>query len=126
VSAELRLGWNRPGDFGTSRIRPGGDSAALFEERGRRLAGGNNFGFHFFAALGGRAVLRNMLLDGNSFRSSRRVDKYPFVGEAVAGLALTYKRLRFSCGYVFESRQFETQRKGQIYGTINLSFTLRD
>ena len=126
AGVEFRWGWNLPADFGSSHIQPGSDSSSLFEERGLRVSGRDAFGFHFFLALEGRAVLRNIFLDGNTFRRSPSVDKYPLVGEAVAGFALRWKRMKFSLGYVFETREFTTQRRAPIFGSINLSFTLAD
>ena len=122
---EVRGGWNIPRDFGTSLIQPGSDSASLFEEREVRLEGRPLLGFHLFLALEGHWVVRNLLLDGNTFRSSPRVEKEPFLGVAAAGFALRYRRLRFSFGYVAKTKEFATQRKNSVFGTINLSFTLR-
>lgn len=126
AGVEFRFGWNLPGDFGSAHIQPGSDSAALFDERGLRLSGKRPFGFHFFLALEGQAVVRDIFLEGNSFRDGPRVDKLPLVGQAMAGAALRYKRLKLSCGYVFLSKEFTTQRGTQTFATINLSFTLRD
>jgi hypothetical protein len=123
---EFRLGWNLPGDFGSSQIQPGSDSAALFDERGWRLSGKSRFGFHFFLALEGKAVVRDIFLDGNTFGGGPRVDKLPLVGQVMAGVALRFKRLRLSYGYVFLSKEFTTQRGTQTYGSLNLAFTLRD
>jgi lipid A 3-O-deacylase len=126
AGVEFRWGWNLPGDFGSSHIQPGSDSAALFDEHGLRLTGRQDYSFHFFLAFEGQAVIRDIFLDGNTFRGGPRVDKYPFVGQAVAGAALRYKRLKISYAYVFLSRQFTTEREPQTYATFNLSFTLRD
>jgi lipid A 3-O-deacylase len=122
---ELRGGWNLPRDFGTSFIQPGSDSASLFEERDIRLKGRELFGFHLFLALEGQWVARNLFLDGNTFRSSHHVEKEPFLAGAAAGFALRYKRLRFSFSYVAKTKEFTTQRKKSLFGSLNISFTLR-
>ncbi len=122
---ELRSGWNLPRDFGTSFIQPGSDSASLFEERDIRLKGRELFGFHLFLALEGQWVARNLFLDGNTFRSSHHVEKEPFLAGAAAGFALRYKRLRFSFSYVAKTKEFTTQRKKSLFGSLNISFTLR-
>jgi hypothetical protein len=126
AGVELRLGWNLPGDFGSAPIQPGRDSAVLFEERGARPSGKRPFGFHVFLALEGKAVIRDITLDGNSFRDGPRVEKIPLVGQAVAGVALRFKRFKLSYGYVFLSREFQTQRGTQTYATFNLSFIPAD
>ncbi|MBN2207104.1 MAG: lipid A deacylase LpxR family protein, partial [Candidatus Aminicenantes bacterium] len=122
---EIRGGWDIPGDFGTSLIQPGSDSASLFEERDLRLAGRRLVGVHFYLTVDGQWVARDLLLDGNTFRSSHRVEKNAFRAVAAAGFALRYKRLRFSFGYVAKTKEFETQRNNSIFGSLNLSFTLR-
>ena len=122
---ELRGGWNLPRDFGTSLIQPGSDSASLFEERDIRRRGRSLFGFHLFLALEGQWVARNLLLDGNTFRPSHHVEKEPFLAGAAAGFAFRYKRLRFSFSYVYKTREFTTQRKNSLFGSLNISFALR-
>ncbi len=123
---EFRMGWNLSGDFGSAHIQPGSDSAALFDERGLRLSGKGRFGFHFFLALEGKAVGRDIFLEGNTFGDGPRVEKLPLVGQAVAGIALRFRRLKLSYGYVFLSKEFATQRRTQTYATLKLSFTPRD
>jgi len=44
----------------------------------------------------------------------------------VAGIALRFRRLKLSYGYVFLSKEFATQRRTQTYATLKLSFTPRD
>ncbi len=113
---EARAGWNLPRDFGSARIQPGADSDSLFEERG----------IYGFLAAEGYAVLRDIFLDGNTFGGGPRVEKFPFRSEITAGFAVRFKRLKFSYGYIFGSRQFETEKRGHIYGNINISFTFRN
>ncbi len=120
---EFRFGWNLPRDFGNTHIRPGGDRSALLDERGLRRLEKRPFGFHFFLALDGKAVVRDIFLDGNTFGDGPRVEKIPLVGQAMAGIALHCGRLKFSFGYVFLSKEFTTQRGTQTYGSLNLAFT---
>lgn len=49
-----------------------------------------------FVGAEGRAVGRNIFLDGNSFKDSPAVDKKPFVTDAIAGVAFTYSKVRLS------------------------------
>jgi lipid A 3-O-deacylase len=126
AGAELRVGWNLPGDFGSAPIQPGRDSAALFDERARRLSGKRPFGFHLFLALEGKAVVRDISLDGNTLRDGPRVEKIPLVGQAMAGVAFSFGRLKVSGGYVFLSREFQTQRGTHAYATLNLSYSPGD
>ena len=124
IGLELRAGWNIPDDFGTSLIQAGSDSASLFEERDRRLSGRNPFGFHVFVALEGHAVLRNIFLDGNTFRDSHHVEKNPFTADLLAGLAFHTGRFKFSFAYVVQTMQFKAQNNYPVYGFLNMSLVL--
>ena len=70
----------------------------------------------------GRAVLRDIFLDGNTFQDSHSIDKELLVADVVAGLALSYHRLRLSYAYVYRTREFEHQKDPQIFGTFTFSF----
>ncbi len=88
TGAELRFGWNPPGDFGTCPIRPGCESnAATDMEDGR----GRPFGIHAFLSVDGRAVLRDIFLDGNTWKDSHSVDKRYFVADMGAGIGISAK-----------------------------------
>ena len=62
---------------------------------------------------------------GTTFRPSHHVEKEPFLAGAAAGFAFRYKRLRFSFSYVYKTREFTTQRKNSLFGSLNISFALR-
>lgn len=49
--------------------------------------------WNLFVSVEGRAVVRNIFLDGNSWVESHGVDKRPFVGELGYGLSYTGKML---------------------------------
>jgi len=69
-----------------------------------RLREGLNIGF--FAGVYGRGVARNIFLDGNTFKDSRSVDKYPFVAEGRAGISLEYGDYKFSYTYIKMSPEY--------------------
>ncbi|NVK40036.1 MAG: lipid A deacylase LpxR family protein [Oceanospirillaceae bacterium] len=120
AGAELRAGWRLPDDFGTSALRPGGDNSA--PGRGDpRMHGG--LGIHGFLSLDGRWVLRNIFLDGNTWRDSHSVDKEPLVGEAAYGISAVYKRWKVSFAQVHRSREFEGQPKSNSYGSLSVSYS---
>ena len=123
AGVEMRLGWNLPVDFGTSLIRPDGDTSAPADREDPRLSGEREFGIHLFGALGGRAVLRDIFLDGNTFRDSHSVHKKTFVGEAVAGLSVVYWRFKLSYAQVFQTKSFDLQKDNHSFGSIALSFS---
>ncbi|MFP4037461.1 MAG: lipid A deacylase LpxR family protein [Desulfobacteraceae bacterium] len=121
---QVRLGWNLPNDFGTFLIRPGSDTNAPMDDKDPRFfAATPRFGVHAFAGLDGRAVLRNILLDGNTFRDSHSVDKKPFVLNAMVGVGVLVHRFKISYAYVLQTKEYETQREEQAYGAITLSYS---
>jgi lipid A 3-O-deacylase len=120
---QFRIGWNLPEDFGSFLIRPGGEGSTFFNDRSVSPANPRRFGIHSYIYVAGHAVFRNIFLDGNTFRESHRVDKHPFVADIIAGVALTFKLFKFSYAYVCRTRQFKTQPKPHIFGTVNISLT---
>jgi hypothetical protein len=123
---ELRIGWNIPNDFGIPRVLAGSDGSSLAKNKAGRLSNRNRFGFQAFFAVDGHGVLRDIFLDGNSFRKSHRVEKNPFVADITLGLAFETKRFRFSYGYVYQTRQFKTQTKNPVFGSFEIAVDLLD
>ena len=117
---ELRAGSRLPDDFGTAPIRPGGDSNAPLAEgaAARRLTGS---ALHGFVSLDGRAVARDIFLDGNTFGDSHHVSKKNLVGDLSAGLAWQWPGAKLTYAYYMRSKEFRTQTKLQRYGSLTLS-----
>jgi lipid A 3-O-deacylase len=115
AGATLRLGPDLPLDYGPPRIEPSLPGSGNFEPR-------KGLGWYLFAGVDGRAVARNIFLDGNTWRDSRSVDKEPLVGDLRAGLALTIARVQLAYTQVVRTREFETQDRHDEFGTLSLSF----
>jgi hypothetical protein len=113
----LRLGSDLPADYGTPRIRPSLPGSEFFVPR-RSFAG------YVFAGVEGRAVARNMFLDGNTFKDSHSVEKYPLVGDFQGGVALLGFGVRAAFTYVFRTREFVQQNSADKFGAITLSFRI--
>jgi hypothetical protein len=113
----------RPMDFGTSLIRPGGGTASPVGRADPRLNRSSDFSLAFFLAVDGRTVLRNIFLDGNTWRASHRVDKNLFVADVSAGFSLIYKRFKLSYAYVYRTEEFKDQDEGQVFGSVALAVT---
>ena len=111
----LRLGPNLQYDFGSPRIRPSLPGGGYFRPK-------KGFNWYLFSGLEGRAVLRNVFLDGNSFSSSHSVDKKYFVGDLQAGIAFKINRLRLSYTQIFRTKEFEKQKKADIFGALSFSY----
>lgn len=110
----MRYGRELPNDYGPPRIQPGLPGSADF-------APVSNFGWYLFAGIDGRAVARNIFLDGNTFRDSRSVDKYPLVGDLQFGLVLDWPGIRLSYTHVLRTREFRGQDGRDDFGAISVS-----
>jgi lipid A 3-O-deacylase len=120
---QFRFGWNLPNDFGTFLIRPGSDTNAPVDESDPRfLPVTRRFGVHLFAGVDGRAVLRDILLDGNTLRDSHSVEKKRFVAHMMMGVGIIIDRCKLSSAYVRQTREYDTQKEKQEYGAVTLSF----
>lgn len=120
--AELRFGYNLPDDFGTETISAAATTSTPVE--GMQRAARNrwtNFGTHLFLRGEGRAVARDIFLDGNTFGDSPSVDKLPFIGEVSAGLSVNYKDVKLTYAYVYRTEEFRGQDDGSTFGSLTLS-----
>ena len=86
VGGSVRWGRNLPNDYGPPRIRPGLHGGGFFDPKPD-----SKIGWYLFAGIEGRAVARNIFLDGNTFRDSHSVDKRPIVGDFQVGLVSVIK-----------------------------------
>lgn len=110
----LRVGENLGRDFGPPRIRPSLPGSAYFQPS-------NKFSWYLYAGVDGRAVARNIFLDGNNWKDSHRVDSKTLVGDVQLGAVLTFPEFRLAYTHVFRSREFEGQAKGDHFGAVSLS-----
>jgi len=124
AGAQFRVGWNLPNDFGTFLIRPGCECNAPVDERDPRFFPRyHRLGIHGFIAIDAIAVFHDIFLDGNTFQDSHSVDKKPFTADIMAGLSLICSRFKMSYAYVYRTKEFENQEKGNIIGAVTISFT---
>ncbi|MBN8798488.1 MAG: lipid A deacylase LpxR family protein [Stenotrophomonas nitritireducens] len=116
---EVRFGWQLPDDFGSSPMRPAGENTA--PTRGARLPGWSG---HLFATTDARWVLRDITLDGNTFRRGHSVDKRALVGDIGYGVALMRGKWKFALARYPRSREFEGQKERPVFGSFTISRTL--
>jgi len=118
----LRLGLNLPSDFGVQLARPGSVGGSPTDDLDPRVALDRNFSLYVFGAADGRAVARDLFLDGNTFRASRSVNKEPFVADLSAGLGLIAGRWQLTYTQVWRTREFKVQRESyNNFGSLTLS-----
>ncbi|CAK7040780.1 MAG: hypothetical protein DELT_00773 [Desulfovibrio sp.] len=124
VGGDIRFGWNLPPDFGSTTIRPGSGIIAPSAKDEQPVGGGfwDNAGVHIFVGVEGRGVLHNTFLDGNTWKDSHSIDKFPFVGEFHWGVACHVYDFIFTFTHVYTSREFHGQDKGHNFGSITLGY----
>ncbi len=123
IGARARIGQNLRADYGLPRIEPGPSGTAYFNANA--LSPRSRFGWSVFIGAEGRAVGRDIFLDGNTFGASPSVPKCILVGELEAGAAAFYSDwLRLSYTYVYRSPEFRGQRGGDEFGALTMSLVL--
>lgn len=115
IGGTIRFGQDLPSDYGPPLINPSVPGTGYFEPE-------KDFGWYLFAGTEGRAVGRNIFLDGNTFRDSPSVDKEWFVADFQAGAAITFDNTRIAYTHVFRTEEFKTQRRPDIYGSLSVSY----
>jgi hypothetical protein len=115
AGAMLRLGQRLDIDYGPAHIQPALSGPAL-------MAAHQGLSWYFFAGTQGRAIGRNMFLDGNTFRDSHSVNSKPFVADFQAGLAIAFGSARLSFAQIWRTKEFEGQDGHDEFGAVNLSW----
>lgn len=111
----FRLGYDLPADYGPPLIRPNMPGSDFFVPT-------RDISWYLFAGVEGRAVARNIFLDGNTFTDSHSVDKKHFVGGAQAGIALTFEDVRVAYTHIFRTREFNGQEENDEFGAVTVSY----
>ena len=113
-----RIGWDLDASFGPPRIRPALSGAGEFVPGTVE----NPMGGYVFVGVDGRAMGRDMFLDGNLWRDGPRVeDRRPFVGDLQAGLAVHYRDVQVAFTFVNRTEEFRAQNDPQRFGAISIS-----
>lgn len=118
-----RLGFNLPSDFGVSLIGATSATNLPLDDADPRVAQDGSWSFFAFGGVNGRAVARDIFLDGNTFRDSPRVEKESFNGDAFYGLGFNVGRWQFTYTEAVRSREFKGQRDKNYFGSVALSRT---
>ncbi len=84
----VRFGRNLAADYGPRHVRPSLSGTGWFDPS--RLDG--SLGWYLFAGTQGRAMGRNIFLDGNSYTASASVDKKLLVADFLAGASVFWSR----------------------------------
>jgi hypothetical protein len=116
AGATVRFGENLENDLGgPQRIRPSLPGSAYFKAV-------DLLGWYLFAGAEGRAVARNIFLDGNTFEDSRSVDKEILVGDLQFGGAVIFPFARVAYTHIIRSKEYRSQDDIDQFGAISISF----
>lgn len=110
----LRIGRGLSRSMGPSSVAPVTSGVSFFDLS-------QEVSWYLFTNVEGRYMAHNMLLDGNTFKSSHSVDKENLVGDVQLGVALIWHRWQVSFTNVWRSREFKSQEKHDQFGSINVS-----
>ena len=113
AGVEVRAGYCLPDDFSGNLIRASGDSNAL-----RRPP----FNVFVFAATDGRAVARDITLDGNTFEDSASIEKKPLVADLYAGVGFGTTHWQVTYAQAYRTPEFQGQDDRSVFGSISVSF----
>lgn len=123
VGAEMRTGLNLPDDFGTAAIGPSATTSTPVDGQMGADRSWFDLGLYVFARADGRAVGRNIFLDGNTFGDSASVGHNPFVADLSLGLAVNIKNTKLAYAFVYRTKEYSSQEEAQVFGTVSLNWT---
>lgn len=119
TGAIVRVGKNIPDDLGPGRPSAGdGDSFVTTTSKSENP--GNSY--YAFAGIRGNALVKNIFLDGNTFRSSHHVRKYPFTFDTEFGLGLEVKPWGVVWRFVTKSPEFEQRSIFNSFASLNIVY----
>ena len=123
LGAELRAGLNLPDDFGTASIGPSATTSTPVDGKMAADRSWFDLGLYVFARADGRAVARNIFLDGNTFGDSHSVGHNPFVADLSVGVAINITNTKIAYALVYRTKEFSAQQDAQIFGTVSFNWT---
>jgi hypothetical protein len=113
LGGQVRAGWNLSDDFGMDLPKPGGLRTLTPSE-------GKGAGLEIYLAADRMRVIRNLLLDGNTFEVSHRVKREPFTSAFLVGLNLRLGRIHIGHEYVRWTKRYRTEAQGHAYSSFTL------
>ncbi len=118
----IRFGQNLSADYGPDHVRPSLSGTGWFDAD--QLNGA--FGWYFFLGTQGRAVGRNIFLQGNTFAPSPGVSERPLVADFTAGASLFWSSaVSLDFTVTERTKEFYSQQgTPDRFGSINLAFQL--
>ncbi len=118
-----RVGWNIPKDYGMNSMKEGSyPSIPIYSKA--HLKDRSDWGLYLNLATGANIVLRDIFLDGNTFKDSHSVDKNYLNAYVTYGISLKYKNLLIDYEHHYYTKEYEERGNHKIYkGYGSLVFT---
>jgi hypothetical protein len=117
----VRFGQNLGADYGPSHIRPSLSGTSWFDKTQMTQP----LGWYVYAGTQGRAVARNIFLDGNTFQESPSVDHKPLVADFLLGASAFWTdAVRLDVSWIRRTEEFYGQQGHDQFGSIDLAFRL--
>jgi hypothetical protein len=121
IGAQFRLGYMLPRNFANMTISPVVATASAVGGAG--LVDRAPLYVYGFLGGAGKVVLRDIFLDGNTFKTSpHTVDKEPLVGEVQFGGVVGWRNWELNILYAHRSDQFELQEQSHRFGQIKITY----
>jgi lipid A 3-O-deacylase len=115
AGSAFRLGYNLPKDFGEQIIDSPASANGGFSPTEKW------FSVYTFAGVDGRAIARDITLDGNTFRDSPSIAKNYFVGDLSLGAAIQFGRhVELAYVHINRTKEFRGQNDQDIFGSLIL------
>ena len=119
---ELRFGRAVPDNFGSAPALPGLENTAPT----RMAQFGQRSSMHGYVALDARYVLRDITLDGNTWRDSASIDHEDLVADLGVGFALYWGGWKVTFARYYRTKEFEGQSSGTRLGSLTIRRALTD
>lgn len=110
VGISMRIGKNIPKDFGVSSINIGGDDG--IPSYGNTLILKNNrwnYSLNIYSA--SSFIVRDIFLDGNTFRDSHSVKKESLIAYGGAGITARHNKFIFDFTILYNTKEYHTDDK---------------
>jgi hypothetical protein len=118
--AQIRFGRHLEADYGQVHVRPALSGTDYFNP----AALDDDLGYYLFAGVQGRAVARNIFLDGNTFRQSASVTHKIFVADLTAGVSVFWStRIRLDLSVMRRTPEFVGQHSPDVGGSAAVAFS---
>jgi lipid A 3-O-deacylase len=113
---EVRVGPVLPDDFGSAPILPAGETVSplLRSNYTERLA------MHVFVAVDVRYVVRDITLDGNTWKDSHSVEREPLVADVGIGVAARWRGWKIAIARYLRTSEFDGQKADPELGSITI------